>query len=447
MHVGADHERTGRAAGADELLGDPERVDEAGAHRLHVERGTSLGSETGLQPTRGGRVDPVRGGGPDHDEVEIGPLETCRLEGPGATPVPRGRSRLPRGGDAPFADAGTFPDPLVGGIDGLRELVVGEHPLGEIAAVPAMRANIIRSAPAREGRRGARQCGPERRFRPPRPPPEWRSRTSACLPVRALDDGSAEPHEDCAVVGTRVDAAGDRPQDRPREHSREAIEARAPELAADHRADHPGRPLARLEGDVACEPVADHDVRLAAEDPVSLHEPDVVEVAPGDELSRLANPFVALDLFLPNVEETDPGVRGVVDRAHQGRPHDRELEEVLRGRVHVRAEVEHMGVPPPRGQGGDNRGPVNARQGLQHESRDGEQGPRVPRAHACIGFTARHEIERDPHRRIPFRPQRLSRWLVHLDLLAGVVDTHALRPLPATELGRDALGIPRRGRP
>ena len=79
-------------------------------------------------------------------------------------------------------------------------------------------------------------------------------------------------------------------------------------------------PLARLEGDVAREPVANHDVRLAAEDPVPLHVPDVVEVASGDELGRLANPFVALDLFFSHVEKADPGLAVMVDRAHQGRP-------------------------------------------------------------------------------------------------------------------------------
>ena len=134
MHVRADHESAGRAPGANELLRDPERVDEAGAHRLHVERGASLGSEASLQPARGGRVDPVRGGGPDHDEVEIGPFEARRLEGPPRRPFREVAGRLPGGRDAPFPDAGPFPDPLVGGVDGGGELVVGEHPLGKVAA-------------------------------------------------------------------------------------------------------------------------------------------------------------------------------------------------------------------------------------------------------------------------------------------------------------------------
>ena len=160
MHVRPDHESAGRAPGAHELLGDPERVDEAGAHRLHVERGASLGSEAGLQPARGGRVDPVRRGGPDHDEVEIGRLDPGRLEGAPGRPFREIAGRLPRGGDAPFADAGAFPDPLVRGVDALRELVVGENPLGETAA-------------------GAGDAGERHRFCP------GERRPSRCSPMRA----------------------------------------------------------------------------------------------------------------------------------------------------------------------------------------------------------------------------------------------------------------------
>ena len=200
-------------------------------------------------------------------------------------------------------------------------------------------------------------------------------------------------------------------------------------------------PFTGLQGDVARESVADHDVRLAAEDPVPFHEPDVVEVAPGDELGRLPDPFMPLDLLFPDVEKTDSRSGEVVDGAHQRRPHDRELEEVFRSGVDVRPEIEHVGMSSSRRQGGDDRRPVDAGQRLQDETRDGEQGSRVPRTHAGIGFAARYEVEGDPHGRVPFRPQRLGRRLVHLDLLAGVVDAHSFRALPAAELGLDALGV------
>src|SRR5262245_41084485 len=38
------------------------------------------------------------------------------------------------GGDAALVDAGALDDPLVGGVDGLRELLIGEHAAGQVAA-------------------------------------------------------------------------------------------------------------------------------------------------------------------------------------------------------------------------------------------------------------------------------------------------------------------------
>src|SRR5262249_25068563 len=51
-----------------------------------------------------------------------------------------GRGRLAGGRDATFTDAGAFDDPLVGGVDPLLEVGIGEPLIGE------------RGAPARDGR-------------------------------------------------------------------------------------------------------------------------------------------------------------------------------------------------------------------------------------------------------------------------------------------------------
>ena len=133
VHVGADYERAVRAPRPDELFRDTEGVDETRTHCLDVECGAALGSETRLQPARGGRVDPIRGGGTDHDEVEVGSGEPGRFEGPARRSLREIARRLPGSGDTPLPDSGPLTDPRVGRIDGLRELVVGEHPLGEIA--------------------------------------------------------------------------------------------------------------------------------------------------------------------------------------------------------------------------------------------------------------------------------------------------------------------------
>ena len=82
---------------ADELLGDPERVDESGAHRLHVERGASLGPEAGLQPACGRRVDPIRRGGSRPRSGRDRRPRGRPPRGLDATRAPRGRRSSPRG--------------------------------------------------------------------------------------------------------------------------------------------------------------------------------------------------------------------------------------------------------------------------------------------------------------------------------------------------------------
>ena len=47
--------------------------------------------------------------------------------------------RLLLRGDAPLADAGALEDPLVGGVDVLRELVVRDHAVRHVAAEPGDR--------------------------------------------------------------------------------------------------------------------------------------------------------------------------------------------------------------------------------------------------------------------------------------------------------------------
>ena len=80
MGVGAYHQRSADAAGAKELLGDPERIDEAGADRLHVERRALTGSEPCLQTTSGRRVDAIGGRRAHHDEVQRRGIDPGRVE-------------------------------------------------------------------------------------------------------------------------------------------------------------------------------------------------------------------------------------------------------------------------------------------------------------------------------------------------------------------------------
>ena len=72
--------------------------------------------------------------GRDHDQLEIGRLDACLLER-----GERGRQReighrLVRSGDAALANPRALHDPLVRGVDHLRQLVVRHHALGRVRA-------------------------------------------------------------------------------------------------------------------------------------------------------------------------------------------------------------------------------------------------------------------------------------------------------------------------
>ena len=126
MSVCADHQRAVDAAGAKELLRHPERVDESGAHRLHVERRTLSGPQPCLQTTGGRRIDAVGSRGAHHDEVQPGGVDAGRVEGVARRAFGEVRGRLRLVDDVAPSDAGAFPDPHVAGIDLCGELGVGD---------------------------------------------------------------------------------------------------------------------------------------------------------------------------------------------------------------------------------------------------------------------------------------------------------------------------------
>ena len=78
--------------------------------------------------------------GRDDDEVELRWVEVDRLEAAAGGHLAEVAGRLVDARDAPLADAGARGDPLVRGVEELRDLVVGEHALGHVDAERAMRA-------------------------------------------------------------------------------------------------------------------------------------------------------------------------------------------------------------------------------------------------------------------------------------------------------------------
>jgi hypothetical protein len=136
--------------------------------------------------------------------------------------------------------------------------------------------------------------------------------------------------------------------------------------------------------------------------------------------------------------------RDALQRAHELRAHDAELEQVLGRRVHVGAEVEDVRAALRRGQDGGDRGPVDSGECLEDEAGDGHERAGIARAHAGARRAVAHEVDRDAHRRILLRPQRGGEALVHLDHFGGVLYREpraGARPQPG-ELALDGFLAP-----
>ena len=134
VDFGADHERVARHAGRDHAIRDSQRVDEAAADGLHVERGAAGRAELRLQEARRRRKDPVRRRRGDHDEVDVRVRDAGGIQR-GARGVQREIAGLLRGcGDAPLADSGARANPVVAGVDALGKVLVREDVRRQVAA-------------------------------------------------------------------------------------------------------------------------------------------------------------------------------------------------------------------------------------------------------------------------------------------------------------------------
>ena len=90
-------------------------------------------AEIGLDGDGGGGEGLVGGRGGKDDEVDVFRLQPgvfdCRPGGGSA----HGRGELAFAGDPPLLDAGALGDPVVGGIDDLGEVLIGQHPLRQVS--------------------------------------------------------------------------------------------------------------------------------------------------------------------------------------------------------------------------------------------------------------------------------------------------------------------------
>ena len=133
--LGADHQRRPHLPALDEVVGDRQREDEARAYRLHVEGGAAGHAELGLHARGRRREGIVRRAWwrrrSDRRLAARGRRPSSARSGGARRQV---GGQLAVGRDVPLADAGAGDDPLVGGVQLMREFGVGQHPLRQVGA-------------------------------------------------------------------------------------------------------------------------------------------------------------------------------------------------------------------------------------------------------------------------------------------------------------------------
>ena len=184
----------------------------------------------------------------------------------------------------------------------------------------------------------------------------------------ALHDDAFQSEQSRAVEAARVKALAERVDRRHDDYAGQPGDNAAHELLANEAAHHLHHSLGRLEHDVADEAVAHHHVGLPLVDSATLDVADEIDFACAQQLCRLLHHLVAFDVLLADVEQADARPVLVLNRGDQRRPHDGELQQVLRPAVDVGAEIEDVGAAAHAGQRGDDRGAVDARKHLENEA-------------------------------------------------------------------------------
>ena len=160
--LGADHQRLVRIARAEHRIGDRQRVEEAGADGVHVEGDAVGDAERRLDLGRRRREGLVGSRRGEDDEVDVGCGDAGMVERAARRIGGEAAGRLAIAGDIAVADAGALDDPLVGGVDALREFFVGDRRAGQRAADAERRPSALMPH-SRWRRRGRGNCrGPRR---------------------------------------------------------------------------------------------------------------------------------------------------------------------------------------------------------------------------------------------------------------------------------------------
>ena len=131
---GADHQRGPCLPDPQEIVGRRQGVGETRADRLQVEGDAAARAELGLHRGRGRREGVIGGGGRDQDQVQVLRADTGPRQGLARGGRRQIGGRLAVGGEMTLPDPGPLADPLVGCVDGSRQLLVAHHARRQIGA-------------------------------------------------------------------------------------------------------------------------------------------------------------------------------------------------------------------------------------------------------------------------------------------------------------------------
>ena len=124
----------------------------------------------------------------------------------------------------------------------------------------------------------------------------------------ALHHNALQPQKRRAIIPTWVDLGTQRLQYGPGKQTKRATTPVRAERQRDPFVNQFGQPFARLQSDVAGEPITDHDVGSAAPDSIALNVSNVVEpVAAGHQLSSYLDLLAPFDGFLTDIEQPHGG--------------------------------------------------------------------------------------------------------------------------------------------
>ena len=145
---GADHEHILGGAGTDQRIGLGDAVAVAGAGGGDVEgRGRRRAEAVGEARGSGRRRVRVGHGG-DDDGTELGGLDAGLLQGLAGGALGHVDHADVGGGAVAGDDAGALADPLVGGIDPLADVVVGDDDVGPVRADAQDAGVLVARVPA-----------------------------------------------------------------------------------------------------------------------------------------------------------------------------------------------------------------------------------------------------------------------------------------------------------